>query len=371
MARPRLDRPNFRLVLRGDRYYIRWWQDGRHQRVSAGTGDRSAAARFLIQFEAGLSSNPPPARRTIGAILDGYLADRKPRVAAYDTLVVACKALRRHLGELEPEHLSREQGRLYAARRRQEGYLVGPAGAQRRKPTSNGTIIRELVTLRAALRWAVREKWIAADPYLELPRAPRPRDRWLTREEAARLLAACVRPHVKLFVALALYTAARRGALLDLQWPAVDLVSGVIDLGDGTGTKRRAQVPIAAPLLPMLREAKEGATGPFVIESGGRQIADIKTGFKSALRRSGLAGVTPHTLRHTAATWMAIAGVPMSEIARFLGDSEKTVERVYAKHSPDYLRRAATALSVPPGPGNHEDRFIETGGKSLKTNGGR
>ena len=39
-------------------------------------------------------------------------------------------------------------------------------------------------------------------------------------------------------------------------------------------------------------------------------------------------------------------GVPLSEVARLLGDSEKTVERVYGKHAPDYLRRAVNALNI-------------------------
>lgn len=295
-------------------------------------------------------SNPPPPQRTIGAILDGYLANRRGRVAAYDTLETACIALRRHLGELEPEHLTREVSRTYAAKRHAEGYEVGPADARRRKPLSDGTIIRELVTLRAALRWAVTERWLAADPYIELPRTPPARQRWLTREEAARLLAACKMPHVRMFVALALYTAARRGAILSLTWPQVDLVGGVIDLGRGTGTKRRAQVPIAAPLLPLLAEARAGATCRWVVEYARGPVADIKHGFATACQHAGLTGVTPHTLRHTAATWMAMAGVPMRQIARFLGDSEAVVERVYAKHSPGYLRAAAAALAGFPAP---------------------
>lgn len=154
MARPRLDRPTFSLVLRGGRYYVRWWQDGKHQRVSAGTSDRAEAARFLIQFEAGFGSNPPPPRATIGAILNGYLEERRGRVASFGTLKASCLALARHLGELEPDHLTRDRSRVYARDRRKEGHLVGPADARRRKPTSDGTIIRELVTLRAALRWS-------------------------------------------------------------------------------------------------------------------------------------------------------------------------------------------------------------------------
>jgi excisionase family DNA binding protein len=89
------------------------------------------------------------------------------------------------------------------------------------------------------------------------------------------------------------------------------------------------------------------ATSDFVVEHGGYQVASVKTGTRAAARRANLPGVTPHVLRHTAATWMAMAGVPMVEIARILGHRDSRItERVYAKHSPDYLRRAIGALSA-------------------------
>ena len=49
-------------------------------------------------------------------------------------------------------------------------------------------------------------------------------------------------------------------------------------------------------------------------------------------------------MRHTAATWMVQGGVPIYEVARFLGTTAEVAERVYGKHSPDYLRRAARVL---------------------------
>jgi integrase len=56
-----------------------------------------------------------------------------------------------------------------------------------------------------------------------------------------------------------------------------------------------------------------------------------------------------HTLlRHTAAVLMAENGVPMSEISQYLGhNSTETTERVYARYSPDYLRKAAGVLNLP------------------------
>ncbi|MSP03489.1 MAG: hypothetical protein EXR07_20975 [Acetobacteraceae bacterium] len=100
-------------------------------------------------------------------------------------------------------------------------------------------------------------------------------------------------------------------------------------------------------MLPILGEARAAATCPYVVEYAGEKVASVKTGTRAAARRANLPGVTPHILRHTAATWMALAGVPMIEIARILGHRDSRItERVYAKHSPDYLRRAVDALSA-------------------------
>ena len=68
-------------------------------------------------------------------------------------------------------------------------------------------------------------------------------------------------------------------------------------------------------------------------------------GFAAAVKRAGLDDVTPHDLRHTAAVWMAEAGASMAEIAQVLGHSDERITyRVYARFSPDHLRRAMTAL---------------------------
>jgi integrase len=276
----------------------------------------------------------------------GYLEDRKPVVSAYDTLEVASKAICRHLGDLQPDHLTKEQIRLYHRQRRGEGHWIGPAKDRRKKTTADGTIIRELVTLRAALKWAKRSKWISGDlPYIEVPSQPPPRDRWLTREEADRLLASAHALHVKTFIALALHTAARSAALLELTWDRVSLESGIIHLGEGHGNKRRGIVPINSTLRPFLEEARRAATCSFVVEHGSKQVASIKTGFKAAARRAGVKDVSPHTLRHSAVTWMVMGGVPMPMVARYAAMSLQMVEKRYGHHSSDWLRQAAEALA--------------------------
>lgn len=354
MARPKLDTPNYRLVRRGNRFYVRWWENRAWRRVSTGETDKRRATIWLAQFVAGRGTPEPPAQPTVSLILDGYLADRKPVVRGYASLENVAKSLRRHLGDLQPDHLTKERSRFYARQRRAEGHMVGPRDARRQKPIKDGTIIRELVTLRAALKWALGEKWISSIPIIETPRQPPPRDRWLTREEADRLLNAALAPHIKVFFAICLYTAARSAAVLELTWDRVDLrvdptgrPIGMIDLGEAPGGKGRAIIPIGARLLPILTEARVAATCHHVVEFGGCPVASVKTGTRAAARRADLHGVTPHILRHTAATWMVMSGVLIQEVARLLGHRDsRTTERTYAKHSPDYLRRAVDALSA-------------------------
>jgi len=74
---------------------------------------------------------------------------------------------------------------------------------------------------------------------------------------------------------------------------------------------------------------------------GARQVEDPHGAWTRVVNASGLKGVTRHTLRHTRATWMAQKGVPLWEAAGFLGMTVKTLEKVYAHHSPDFQETAA------------------------------
>jgi integrase len=78
---------------------------------------------------------------------------------------------------------------------------------------------------------------------------------------------------MKTFIALALNTAARSGALLELTWDRVDLASGVIHLGHSNGNKRRGIVPINNSLRRMLEQARSAATCRFVVDHGSKPVA--------------------------------------------------------------------------------------------------
>lgn len=104
-------------------------------------------------------------------------------------------------------------------------------------------------------------------------------------------------------------------------------------------------MPIIADLKLELLRAADTATIARVIEYRGKPILSIKQGFQAAAKRAKLPWVTPHLLRHTAATWMVQRGVPFEMVAKFLANSKEMIERVYGHHSPEWLRVAADALS--------------------------
>jgi integrase len=152
-----------------------------------------------------------------------------------------------------------------------------------------------------------------------------------------------------LFILLGLYTGRRKQAILSLRWPQVDLEARVIDFespGRERTKKRRGKVPIPAKLLPLLRRTrKRGSDLGYVLHINGKRIGNIKKGFAAACRRAGLKGVSPHTLRHTAATWIVQAGVPLWQAAGYLAMRQETLERVYGHHHPDFMREAAEAMN--------------------------
>ncbi|WP_340322161.1 tyrosine-type recombinase/integrase [Chelatococcus albus] len=116
--------------------------------------------------------------------------------------------------------------------------------------------------------------------------------------------------------------------------------------GKKATNKRQPPVPVPPHLLAHMRRWKDKKiAATHFVEWNGKPIASVKTGFARAVGLAKLEGnVTPHTLRHTAATWLMQAGVPIWEAAGFLGMSPEMVERTYGDHHPDYLKGAATAL---------------------------
>jgi integrase len=104
-----------------------------------------------------------------------------------------------------------------------------------------GTINNELTYLRASLKFAFRNRWIDAEPRVLVPRRPPTTTNRLTIFRMRRLLAAASMPHLRLFIALTIFTQSRPKDLLALRWADVDLRRLSMKLRDSNGritTKR-------------------------------------------------------------------------------------------------------------------------------------
>jgi len=298
------------------------------KRLSTGSTDWADAEQYRAQFIAGLKNVAAPTQPTMRYLLERYRDEHAVNTRSLKTISFHIRTLMPLFGDLFPSHISNNLLKEYAAQR----------GVQ------PGTILRELSTLKAAIHYAEGNRWIERQPQFIMPvKSPPARDVWLKREEVAVLIEKAKSPHMRLFIKLAVSTAARSGAILDLRWSQLDFEQRLIDFGKGYGKKRRSVVPMNDDLYEAVLEAHQLAQTDHVIEYNGRPTHSVKKSFSRLCKDCGIKA-SAHALRHTAATWMVMDGVPLSEVARVLGDSERTVETVYGKHSPDYLRRAVRSL---------------------------
>jgi integrase len=335
--------PRLRWLNKRQCYYIVWTENGRSRERSTGTADREQAEILFaewLQLRGRRSGPSDPSAILVTNVLNDYLRDRAPKVAAADRMIYAVLALTDFF-----------EGNTVAD--------VTPQTCERyveKRGRSKGTVRRELGVLRAAINHAHKSGRITRPVAVELPERPEPRDRWLTRTEAAHLIRAArtrqARLYMPLFILLGLYTGRRKEAILSLRWPQVDLDAGRIDfevVGRKRTNKKRGIIQIPPRLLPHIRRARERGTDlGYVLHINGERIKDIKKGFAAACSRAGIEGVSPHTLRHTAATWLMQNRTDRWQASGFLSMSMETLQRVYGHHHPDYQREAAENIGRRP-----------------------
>lgn len=305
--------------------------DGKRTRHQLNARSREEAEAEAIDVYR--AKTPTPRGQVTEQIWQDYLAERQGRAVA-KTMGYTGKAILPHFGALRPDQITTEHCRAYASKRRKAGI-------------KDGSIWTELGHLRTALQWAQKTRRIEHAPFIERPQKPAPKERYLTRREIDRLLAAPCEPHIKLAMLLMLSTAGRVSAILELTWDRVDMERGLINLrtSENTTRKGRAVVPMNSGLRAALQEAREAALSDHVVEWAGKPVKSIRKGIVSVAERAEVPNVSPHVFRHTSAVHMAEAGVPMSEISQYLGHSNASItERVYARYSPDHLRKAADVV---------------------------
>jgi integrase len=200
---------------------------------------------------------------------------------------------------------------------------------------------------------AQREGWILRNPFntgdtLISKADERKRERILTREEEEKLLAACsgVRAHLLPIVICALDTGMRQGEIFKLQWSDVDLDNRLINVrAFNTKTMRERQVAITGRLARELQALFDLSTKePESLVFG--VYDNVKKAFSTARRLAGLPDVRFHDLRHTHATRLVSAHMPLSEVGRVLGHTQPITTYRYVNANVETAQRAAAILDA-------------------------
>ena len=364
--------PDYSLVqiATSPRWYVQWQEGGRSRRRSTGTSDRAEAEDFLRAFRLELERLPAGPIQ-MASLLDFYIESRRGEIASIGRAELAVRHLKAFYGSALVENCGPSSQRLYTAHRRRRG--VG-----------NDTVARELGVMSAAFGYAVKHEKIIQAPPMVMPPKGAPKDRFLSRAEAAKILRhfrsgwtdvhgvrgryepMTVDPdtgrglklgdrtrHLLLFTRLGLYTGARTTAILELTWDRVDFRHGLIKYpvpGRAETKKGRAVVPMTPRLRRMLLAAKRayessGESHGHVIAYRGEPCVRIVRAFSRHMDELGLGEVTPHTLRHTCASWAAQNGVPLFLIGKLLGQTVVSTTERYAKHQADALLSAMQGVT--------------------------
>jgi integrase len=308
----------------------------------------------------------------VADVINIYLQDRASTQARPEEVAQRCTALLSFWGDKTLAQVTGRTCRAYVEHRREQEIERRKARLKKADPaltTGIGAARRELEDLRAAINHHRKEGLCREVVEVVLPEAGAPRDRWLTRKEAAKLIWAAwryrevqkgsptgrrSRQHIARFILVGLYTGTRASAVCGASLvPAAH--TGWIDLERGVfyrkasaerGTKKR-KPPVRLParlLAHMKRWHKNGQM--YAIEWLGEPVGTgVEKAFKRTCEDAGLEHVTPHTLRHTAATWLMQRGTDIWEAAGYLGMTTETLEKTYGHHHPDYQSQAAENIT--------------------------
>jgi len=236
------------------------------------------------------------------------------------------------------------RGRLLHTITRDEVQAIGEAKAQQ---SSRATANRILALIRAVLRRAAGPwQWIEKAPAISLYPEAKRRVRWLTKEEAIRLLAALA-PHQRQLMRFALATGLRQSNVLHLKWSQVDLERRTAWIhADEAKAREAIGVPLNDEAMAVLREER-GKHPTSVFTFHHRPLKSVNTkAWKKGLKRAGIENFRWHDLRHVWATWHVMAGTSLGELQELGAWKSETMVKRYAHFAPEQLRRAADRLAT-------------------------
>lgn len=216
------------------------------------------------------------------------------------------------------------------------------------KERAPGTVNRLLAVVSAVLHKAHEHDWVAGVPAIPYEAEPKRRVRYLTREEAERLLTE-LPDHLRDIAQFALLTGLRKANVAALAWEQVDLERGVMWVyADQAKAGKTISTPLNEEAVALLRRQR-GRHERAVFTYEGQPIKEpAGAAWEKALARAGIEEFRFHDLRHTWATWHVQAGAPLLVLKELGGWASLAMVERYAHVAQSMSAQYAAKLTVRP-----------------------
>lgn len=327
------------LFKRNDSPY--WWvkftHNGRRIQHSTGTTDQAKAQEYHDKLKASLWDQERlgiKPRRTWNEAVVKYLAETTHKASQSDDRT-QLRWVDRFLNGMQLDRIDRELLDRIMTARMAEG-------------VANSTVNRTLEVVRAVLRRAAFDwDWISKVPRVRMLPEPKRRIRWLTREEADRLIRA-LPEHLAAMARFSLETGLRRSNVTGLLWSQVDLTRRTAWIhADQAKARKAIAVPLSATAMVLIRD-QVGKHSTHVFSFRGKPVRQVNTkAWRQTLKRVSIEDFRWHDLRHTWASWHVQAGTPLY-VLQELGSWECVeMVRKYAHLASDHLMQYVDRMSGP------------------------
>ena len=332
------------------RWFIDFTHRGRRVRKFGGfTKDQAKVAlakERLDRRDIELGIKKPPVEDvTFAAFADEFIElYAKPNKRSWRQDEIILPSLKGHFHDETLRSITAEKIQRFVAERRVEksknnGHTISPS-----------TVNRALALLKTLFGKAVEWGRLDVNPAARVKklREPEGRERFLTQEEAGRLLAVA-NPEFRTILTVALGTGMRRGEILALKWEDLDLLRGIITVAMSKSGRSR-KIPISGAVAVALGGVPRRGEFVFWNEETKTHLKDVKTAFRATCARAkknpedekdpGITGVRFHDLRHTFASWYIEKGGDLVSLSKTLGHSSIQMTMKYAHPNEQKTRLA-------------------------------
>lgn len=334
------------LFKRNDSPY--WWikltHDGRPLQKSTGTTDKAKAQEYHDKLKASLWDQARlgiKPKYTWQEAVIRYLAETVGKTTQV-TDKTHLRWLDPYLQNLTLDQINRDLLDRIMAKRMAE-------------KVQNSTVNRTMEVVRAVLRKAAFDwEWLDRVPKVRMLPEPKRRIRWITRDEAERLISA-LPGHLGAMARFSLETGLRRANVTGLQWSQIDLVRRTAWIHPDQAKARKAiAVPLSAAAVIVIRE-QIGKHPTHVFSYHGNAIVQVNTKtWRATLVKVGITDFRWHDLRHTWASWHVQAGTPLHVLQELGGWECVEMVRKYAHFSSTHLAEYVDRVSNLHAVGNRE-----------------